>query len=122
MAAVDTHNGMAIRTLESEGPLLGSERDALDIIGAHGDADVIVVPVTRLAPDFFELKTKLAGGFFQKMQTYRLRLVVLGDISDRMKASKSLNDFVVETNRVGHHLFVADRVEMLDRLGRAKRA
>lgn len=114
----ETLNDLAVHSLPATGPLLASERDALDLIGAHGDAEVIVVPVSRLAPEFFELKTKLAGDFFQKLQTYGLRLVVLGDISGRVAASRSLNDFVVETNRVDHHMFAPDRETMLARLGR----
>ena len=108
----------AVHTLAADGPLLASERDARDLIGEHGDAEVIVVPESRLAPAFFELKTKLAGEFFQRLQNYRLRLVVPGDISERMAASRSLNDFVVETNRVGHHLFAPDCETLLARLGR----
>ena len=108
----ETLNNIAMHTLAADGPLLASERDALDLIGEHGDAEVIV------APAFFELKTKLAGEFFQRLQNYRLRLVVPGDISERMAASRSLNDFVEETNRVGHHLFAPDCETLLARLGR----
>lgn len=114
----ETLNDIAMHTLAADGPLLASERDALDLIGEHGDAEVIVVPESRLAPAFFELKTKLAGEFFQRLQNYRLRLVVPGDISERMAASRSLNDFVVETNRVGHHLFAPNCETLLARLGR----
>lgn len=58
------------------------------------------MPLTRLDPEFFELRNGLAGAFFQKLQNYRKRLVVLGDIAEQIAASKSLHDFVHETNRV----------------------
>jgi hypothetical protein len=115
---ITTENGLALLEVDAAGPLLASEQDALDLIGeTYGtDADIIVVPVTRLDPQFFELRSGLAGGFIQKLQNYQKRLVVLGDIASAVAASKSLHDFVYETNRVGNHLFVPDREAMLARL------
>lgn len=102
----------------AEGPALASEQDALDLLGeTYGcEIDVIVVPVGRISPQFFQLSSKQAGHFFQKMQNYRARLVILGDISAYAASSKALQDFVVEANRIGHHLFVANRSEMVTRL------
>ena len=40
----ETLNNIAMHTLAADGPLLASERDALDLIGEHGDAEVIVAP------------------------------------------------------------------------------
>nr|WP_295883228.1 DUF4180 domain-containing protein [uncultured Devosia sp.] len=113
-----THNGVALLELEATGPLLAGEQDALDLIGeTYGtDADIIVVPVARLDPEFFKLRSGMAGAFFQKLQNYQKRLVVLGDVSAQVATSKSLHDFVYETNRVGHHLFAPDRETMLARL------
>ena len=113
-----TENGQALFEVAATGALLATEQDALDLVGAtYGtDADIIVVPVARLDPQFFELRSGLAGGFIQKLQNYQKRLVVLGDIAAEVAASKSLHDFVYETNRVGHHLFAPDRETMLARL------
>jgi hypothetical protein len=99
---------------------LASEQDALDLLAeTYGqDIDVIVVPVGRFTPQFFQLNSKLAGHFFQKMQNYRARLVILGDISSYVESSKALQDFVGETNRTGHHLFAADRSDLEARLSR----
>jgi hypothetical protein len=100
--------------VDPSGPLLGTEQDALDLIGATygGDVEAIVVPVERLQPEFLDLSTRMAGLFFQKLENYRLRLVVLGDISAARGRSKALNDFVGETNRIGHHLFAEDRAAL----------
>jgi hypothetical protein len=115
---ITTQNGLELFEVAATGPLLATEQDALDLIGeTYGtDADIIVVPVTRLHPQFFELRSGLAGGFIQKLQNYQKRLVVLGDIASAVAASKSLHDFVYETNRVGNHLFAPDRETMLARL------
>ena len=68
-----------------------------------------VVPVERLDPDFFVLRTGVAGAFVQKLVQYRLRLVVVGDISAQIAASDALRDWVREVNRGRDILFVADR-------------
>ena len=106
--------------VDEEGPLLGREQDALDLIGQiYGkEIDVIAVPSIRFNPQFFQLSSKLASNFFQKMQNYQVRLIVIGDISDHTENSIALRDFVRETNRIGHHIFAADRPEMAAKLCR----
>jgi hypothetical protein len=112
------HNGLVICELPAEGGLLGGDLTAPDLIGEayEADPDIIAVPTTRLAPGFFELRTGIAGEVFQKMEQYGRRLVVLGDIAAAITASRSLHDFVYETNRRGHHLFAPDRASLLARL------
>lgn len=118
MTATSNINGSVLLELPEEGPLLGTETDALDILGqTYGtEANIIVIPAARLLPDFLRLRSGMAGAFIQKLQNYGCRLVVLGDISAEMAASEALAAFVVETNRAGHHLFVSDRQALLDRL------
>jgi len=118
--AIELVNGLSVMVLEETGPRLGSEQDALDVVGAtYGlDVDAVAIPVSRLDPDFFVLGNKQAGHFIQKLQNYSLRLVILGDISAAMAGSKALTDFVGETNRIGHHFFAADRAAMEAGFGR----
>jgi hypothetical protein len=113
------HNALTLLEFEPDGPMLGSDQDASDVLGEAfaADADVVVIPVERLDPAFFELRSGLAGGFFQKLQNYQCRLVVLGDVSALTAQSRSLHDFVYETNRRGQHLFAPNRQAMLERLG-----
>ena len=115
---VTTHQDLTLLELDATGPTLGSDRDASDVLSEafSTDATVVVIPVERLDPAFFELRSGLAGNFFQKMQNYERRLVILGDVSAQTAASKSLYDFVFETNRHGNHLFVPDRETLLARL------
>lgn len=118
MTAISTIKGHMVLELANEGPLLGTEADALDILGeTYGtEANLILMPVARLVPEFLQLRTGVAGGFIQKLQNYGCRLVVLGDISAAAAASEALRAFVVETNRIGHHMFVPDRQALLERL------
>lgn len=115
---VTTDKDVTLLELDEQGPVLGSDRDASDVLSEafSADATVVVIPVGRLDPAFFDLRSGLAGNFFQKMQNYERRLVILGDIAERVAASKALHDFVYETNRHGNHLFVPDRQTMLARL------
>ena len=116
----DEINGLTVMFVPAEGPLLGSEQDALDLIGeTYGsEVDAVALPVARLAPGFLDLSTRQAGLFIQKFQNYRMRLVILGDVADAMAASKALNDFVGETNRIGHHFFAANRAALEAGFGR----
>ena len=101
-----------------DGEPIAQEMDANDIIGAmYGlEVDVIAVPAEKFADDFLWLSTGLAGAVLQKMQQYRFRFVVLGDISRFTAESPSLRDFVYESNRRGQTLFLPDRAALEARL------
>ena len=101
-----------------EGHPIGTEQDALDLIGeTYGqEIDLIAVPLSRLHPDFLKLRSGIAGGFLQKMQNYGQRIAIVGDISAEVSASKALHDFVYESNKVGRVLFVATMDDLSDRL------
>lgn len=93
--------------------------DALDLIGeAFGNeaVDVVAVPVGRLPDEFFELRSGILGEMAQKFVNYRLRLVIVGDISEHVARSDALRDFVYETNRGNQLWFVADAAELERRL------
>jgi hypothetical protein len=100
------------------GPLLRTEDDARDVIEQTFGSDIAiaVIPVERLDPDFFVLSTGVAGAFVQKLVQYRVRLVIVGDISGWTDASRALRDWVREVNRGRDILFVADLAELEARL------
>ena len=109
--------GVEVLRCAADGPLLDGERAALDLIGAAlGRADAVAVPVARIAPEFFALRSGVAGAVAQKFVNYRLRLVVVGDVSDHVEESTALRDFVRESNRGGQLWFVADEAELAARL------
>ncbi|WP_018503237.1 DUF4180 domain-containing protein [Parafrankia discariae] len=100
------------------GPVVRSEQDALDVIGTalHLGATWAVVPVTRLAPDFFDLRGGLAGQVLQKFVNYRIGLAVVGDISAYTAGSGALRDLVRESNRRTHAWFLPDLDAVRSRL------
>jgi hypothetical protein len=92
---------MRIHDVAAGGAPLGSEQDALDLIGeTYGrEIDLVAIPVTRLVPGFFRLRNGMAGAFIQKFVNYGLRVAFVGDLSAQMAESTPLADFVRESNR-----------------------
>lgn len=102
--------------------MLRTGRDATDLIGEGRslDASMAVIPLERLDPAFFELRTGVAGEFVQKFVNYGVTLVVLGDTSSQAGRSKALHDFIYESNQRGSVWFLASRQELDERLARAQ--
>jgi hypothetical protein len=107
-------NGQMIAALDADGPVVSSEQGALDLMGeAYGvDFDWLLVPKSRLAPEFFLLRTGLAGAVLQKFTNYKLQVVILGDISDELAASTALRDFVYECNSGGNIRFASNEEQL----------
>jgi len=64
--------------------------------------------------EFYDLKTGLAGEILQKMTNYRLKLAIVGDFSGIQ--SKSLNAFIIESNRGRQNFFVSTEEEAIQKL------
>ncbi|MFE3850940.1 DUF4180 domain-containing protein [Streptomyces griseorubiginosus] len=113
-------SGVNVLHCAPDGPPLDGERAALDLIGdAMGrDAQVVAVPVARVAEDFFRLRSGVAGAVMQKFVNYQIRLAVVGDVTRHTDDSTALRDFVHETNQGGHIWFLPD-LDTLDEKLRA---
>jgi hypothetical protein len=100
--------------LDAEGAVFRRTQDLLDLIpeAFAQKASVLVVPVPRLDPAFFQLRSGLAGEFVQKIINYQLKLIVVGNISAHVAASEALRDFVREANR-GHSVFFVPHLDAL---------
>lgn len=105
-------NGVPVFMLDADGPLIRTEQDAVDtVVNAHG-GEWVVVPVSRLDPDFFTLSTGVAGGIVQKFVSYVKGLAIMGDVSEYVAGSEPFAAFVRECNRGRHTLFVSDMDEL----------
>jgi len=100
-----------------DGPPLDTTT-ANDLLGeAWGaEAELVIVPVERLANGFLDLSTRIAGEVIQKFTNYRMRLAFVGDIAARVAASRSLRDFVYESNKGSQVWFLNDRAALEARL------
>lgn len=94
-------DGVRALVCSADGPPLSGYADVVELMGlAFGHrAEVVVAPVARLDPGFFDLRTGIAGEIVGKLSGYGLRLVVVGDISAYVAASSSFAAFVAEANR-----------------------
>ncbi|WP_323122277.1 DUF4180 domain-containing protein [Burkholderia alba] len=100
------------------GPAIADERDAGDLIAAAWNCGAawVAIPTARLAPEFFRLRTGVAGALLQKFVNYRLRVVIVGDLTDRVAERTAWRDFVLESNQGRTVWFVRDRAALLSRL------
>lgn len=102
----------------ADGPALGSEADATDLIGQTWGTsfDTVVVPVERLHPEFLVLSSRMLGGFTQKFAQYGTRLALLGDVSAAAPEGSALADYIRETNRGDLVWFVPDEAALVQKL------
>lgn len=76
------------------------------------DFDGIILQARHITPDFFDLKTGMAGEVLQKFSYYRMCLAIVGDFS--AYGSKSLQEFILEG------IWVIDRVVQEEMKGGVK--
>jgi Domain of unknown function (DUF4180) len=110
--------GQRCLVADADGPIVRDAEGARDLIeeAMSHRASVIVVPVSRLDPAFFQLRSGLAGEVLQKAVNYRLKFAVVGDISAHVAASDALRDFVVESNGGRSIFFTPDLPALAERL------
>jgi hypothetical protein len=72
----------------------------------------VILDEENISPEFFDLKTGLAGEILQKFSTYRIRLAIVGDF--RKYTSKSIRDFILESNARGQICFVGSEKEAIE--------
>jgi hypothetical protein len=107
-----------IAEVTSETLVISKIEDGIDLLGNlyYLGFDKIILHEENITPDFFVLSTGIAGEILQKFSTYRVRLVIVGDFSKY--TSKSLRDFIYESNKGKHICFVAnieDAIVMLSK-------
>ena len=108
--------GQLLAELVSYQTPISTEQDALDILANsyYLGAEALVLKAEQLDSAFFELKTGLAGAILQKFSNYRMKLAIIGDFS--AANSKSLQDFIYESNKTRLINFVVSREEAFQQL------
>ena len=105
---METVKGTISTLLFEEGESLKTPREFFEAI-MEAPTSIVALPQAHMCEDFFNLRTGLAGEVLQKVSTYRRRLIIQGDF--KTVESNSLRDFIYESNRTGHVVFV-DTLEM----------
>jgi len=103
-------NNIKIAIPDTENLIISCTQDAVDLLGEAGleECSRIIIHEKNLHTDFFTLSTGLAGDILQKFSNYRFKLAIIGDFS-KFK-SKSLQDFIRESNS-GRQVFFVDNQE-----------
>ena len=93
------HNQQNIAELQSSKLIVNNAEDALALLGDlyYQGFHKIVLYEYNITPDFFELKNGMAGEILQKFSNYKMQLSIIGDF--KKYESKSLNDFIYESNK-----------------------
>lgn len=111
-------NGHDILEISTDEFMISTLQDSLDLLGSAMFKQIfkIIIRKEHLCPDFFDLKTRLAGEILQKFSTYDMQLAIVGDFENL--ESRSLQDFIRESNRTGRIIFVSSTEEAKVRLGK----
>ena len=109
-------NGVCIAEIVSDEIEIREVQDALDVLSEcySKGASSIILNEKNIIPDFFDLKTGLAGEILRKFSMYRFKLAIIGDFSN--VSSKSLKAFINESNRTGDTCFVSSMEEAKEKL------
>jgi Domain of unknown function (DUF4180) len=104
-----------IAVVTSSETIINTIEDGIDIIGNlyFQDFDRVLMHEKNFSPMFFDLKSGMAGEILQKLSTYRVRLAIV-DFSKY--TSKSLAQFIFESNKGRQVNFVDSTTEALERL------
>ncbi|WP_129714352.1 DUF4180 domain-containing protein [Pedobacter sp. SYP-B3415] len=91
--------GGRIAEIVSDHVLIANADDALQLLGDlfYQEFAKVLIREKNITPDFFDLKTGIAGDVLQKFSNYRFSLAIIGDF-DRY-TSNSLRDFIYESNK-----------------------
>lgn len=116
MLSFRTFENTEYAELTDEKLVLSEVQDVLDLMadcGAKG-CNRLIMKEDNLSPDFFRLHTGLAGEILQKFSTYNFKLAIVGDFSKY--TSKSLHDFIRESNTGNRIFFVQNHAEATRKL------
>ena len=110
-------NGNKIIECLPEGGVIASENDALDVVALCGEhlSDRVLLHPTNLAPDFFQLRSGLAGAVLLKFTNYHIRAAAV--LSPKLVSQGHFREFVMETNQGNQFRVFYDRELALKWLG-----
>ena len=106
-------NGLSIAEVTQDNPVIHTAQEFLELM-MNLPADAFTIYQETLDDAFFDLKSGLAGDILQKVVNYTRRIGIVGNFS--LYTSKSLQDFIRESNRSKTIVFAATFEEAAKRL------
>lgn len=110
-------NNIEIAVISSSELLIKDVQSALDFMATvqyETGCDRIILNKSAICEDFFHLSTKLAGEILQKFINYHVKIAIVGDFS--VYSSKSLKDFIYESNKGKDIFFFSDEKQAIEKL------
>lgn len=110
------NNGTKIAEATTKAIIIQDAQEALELLMnfVYQGVDRMLLHAENLHPLFFDLQSGLAGEVLQKFSNYQGFLAVVGDFS--VYGSKSLQDFIFESNKQGRIVFVPSKEEAIRKL------
>lgn len=111
-------NNIEIAIISSSEILIKDVQSALDFMATvayETGCNRIILNKSAISEDFFQLSTKLAGEILQKFINYHVKIAIIGDFS--VYSSKSLKDFIYESNNGKDIFFFPDEKQAIEKLG-----
>lgn len=98
-------DGINIAEIQSEDIEIKDVRDALDLMANcdYRGARKIIMDEKNIDPEFFSLKSGIAGQIIQKFVNYKVNLAIVGDFSKY--PSDSFQAFIYECNKTRNIIF-----------------
>ncbi|AOZ90818.1 DUF4180 domain-containing protein [Paenibacillus crassostreae] len=112
-------NGVEIALVDSSEILINDTQSALDLMATiryQTGADRFVLNKSVIDENFFDLRTGLAGEILQKFINYQVKAAIVGDFSNY--SSKSLRDFIYESNKGKDIFFLPNEEQAIERLSK----
>jgi hypothetical protein len=105
----DRLNANAFLTLPNTELLVRTERDVLDLVARCGEHNTqrMLCHAANFAPEFFDLKTGLAGIVFRKFATYMITAAMV--INPQMEFNQRFKELMLESNKGRQFRFFTDQ-------------
>ncbi len=110
-------SGAKIAVVNDKATVITDEQSAVDFMSEvleKTGCDRVIVDKCIVPKEFFDLSTGLAGSILQKFVNYRMKIAFVGNFS--IYQSKSLRDFIYESNKGKDVFFVDSEEQALEKL------
>jgi hypothetical protein len=114
-----SRDGISLAEVTGDGVIVATAGDFLTVMfdTRRLEADRAAIHAENFHPDFFNLRSGLAGELLQKLVNYHLKLAIVGDITGHLEKSEALRALVRESNRGKDVRFVATIEDAFGRWG-----
>jgi len=110
-------SGVKIAVVKNKTTLITDEQSAVDFMSEALEktgCDRVIVDKCIVPEEFYDLSSGLAGSILQKFVNYRVKIAFVGDFS--VYESRSLRDFIYESNKGSNVFFLPTQQEAIDKL------